>query len=126
MANQRPKHPTGLKKLRSVFFQRDNDGIGKKKKVKVTNDHDIPSTHHPDLSLYSDICMEYEENHGSLDTTEYKEKQEALIQAWKDIRARLKSALIILEGGVFNPCETCDIRESVVDVIYFHGIILLL
>ena|SRR6185312_708209 len=51
---------------------------------------------------------------------------EALIQAWKDIRGRLKSALIILEGGVFNPCETCDIRESVADVIYFHGIILLL
>jgi len=29
--------------------------------------------------------MEYEENHSSLNTTEYKEKQETLIQIWKDI-----------------------------------------
>jgi hypothetical protein len=124
MANNRPKRPQELKKLKSVFFERDNAGIGKKKKIKLTSDHDIPSTHHPDLSLYSDICMEYEENHGLLDTTEYREKQEVLMKTWKDIRDSLKSALIIREGDSFNynPCEACSVRESIVDVIYFHGI----
>ena len=93
--------PQGLKKLRSVFFERDNDGIGKRKEVKLTGDlwsGHTNTSYPPSRSvIISNICMEYEENYGSLNATEYKKKQETLIQIWKDITIPSK------EWGKHNP-----------------------